>query len=156
VLLAPELERAGIELKIEPLAAVFVACSAGVYMSLLGNLVRNAIKYMGNSGPERRITVRVTQRANTVRTEVLDTGPGIPSELHPSLFEPYFRGATRGEAGLGLGLATVRKLALGHGGAVGLASELGHGSAFWFDLPLAGLDLPEPSLHDTIELSAMH
>lgn len=128
---------ARIELVVEEVPSVLVACNTGVYLSLLGNLVRNAVKYMGDSR-ERKIVIRVSRENGQVKTEVRDTGPGIPEEALPSIFEPYFRGPTAGQAGLGLGLATVKKLAEGHGGSVGATSVRGAGSVFWFTLPLAG------------------
>ncbi|MFL5358690.1 ATP-binding protein [Archangium sp.] len=134
---AAEVERAGIDLHYEPIPPVLVACSTGVYLSLIGNLVRNAIKYMGDV-PTRRITLRLREEGPFIRTEVSDTGPGIAPELLPSLFEPYFRGQRGGPDGLGLGLATVKKLAEGHGGRVGVTSERGKGSTFWFELHRAG------------------
>jgi signal transduction histidine kinase len=133
-----ELERARIELRVEPGPDVLVACSTGVYLSLVGNLVRNAIKYMGQRD-ERRITIRVRELSTYIRTEVIDSGPGIAPEVLPRIFEPYFRATNTGQAGLGLGLATVRKLVEGHGGHVGVESKPGIGSTFWFDLPLAGV-----------------
>ncbi|WPB80367.1 ATP-binding protein [Archangium violaceum] len=134
---AAEAEQAGIELQSEPVPSVLVSCSTGVYLSLLGNLVRNAIKYMGDA-PSRRITLRLSEAGAFVRTEVIDTGPGIATEKLPALFELYFRGQRGGADGLGLGLATVKKLAEGHGGRVGVTSEWGKGSTFWFELPRAG------------------
>ena len=91
------LEQAGIDLHSEPVPPILVSCSTGVYMSLLGNLVRNAMKYMGDVAL-RRVTVRVVDAGGFIRTEITDTGPGIAPELLPSLFEPYFRGASRGAA----------------------------------------------------------
>ncbi len=136
--LLPEAERLGIELELERVPPVLVACSTGVYLSLVGNLVKNAMKYMGPR-PVRRITVRVRDEGAAVRTEVIDTGPGIPAKSAEALFQPYFRlTPDRGAEGLGLGLATVKKLAEGHGGRVGVTSELGRGSTFWFTLPRAG------------------
>jgi signal transduction histidine kinase len=130
-------ESLGIELQFETAPEVMVACSRGVYLSLLGNLVRNAMKYMDEQEP-RRIVVRVELDRSYVLTSVSDTGPGISSESLDHLFEPYFRGTARGRDGLGLGLATVKKLAEGHGGKVGVRSALGEGSTFWFALPHAG------------------
>jgi signal transduction histidine kinase len=130
-----EAEPRGIELDLQPVAPVMVACGAGVYLSLVGNLVRNAIKYMGDS-PTRRISLRVAEEGSMVRTEVIDTGPGIAAENLGSLFQAYFRAG--GKEGLGLGLATVKKLVEGHGGAVGVTSEIGKGSTFWFTLHRAG------------------
>jgi signal transduction histidine kinase len=137
----PEAEAAGIELRAEPVPPVLVACSTGVYLSLLGNLVRNSIKYMGDS-TTRRITVRVVDENGIVRTEVSDTGPGIASENLPVLFDPYFREHRTPAEGLGLGLATVKKLAEGHGGGVGVSSERGKGTTLWFTLPRAGTSSP--------------
>jgi signal transduction histidine kinase len=146
--IAPDAEHARIEMKFEPAPPVFVACSTGVYLSLLSNLVRNAIKYMGDV-TTRCITVRVTHNGDIVRTAVADTGPGIPPENLPSLFEPYFRGH-RGENGLGLGLATVKKLAEGHKGRVGVWSERGQGSLFWFELPQADAPIQTPAKSDRL------
>jgi signal transduction histidine kinase len=137
--IGPDAESAHIDLRFEPAPPVLVACSKGVYLSLASNLIRNALKYMGDAA-NRRITVRVTAEGENVRTEVSDSGPGIPEEKLPWLFDPYFR-ADRGKDGLGLGLATVKKLAEGHNGAVGVTTAVGRGSTFWFLLPKAGSDI---------------
>jgi signal transduction histidine kinase len=144
--LSQEAERARIALHIEPAPAVLVACSVGVYLSLLGNLVRNAVKHMGDT-PTRTIDVRVLERAGIVRTEVTDSGPGIAKHELASLFRPYFRTtASRGRDGLGL--ATVKKLAEGHGGSAGVSSVVGKGSTFWFELPRAGAASEAPARSD--------
>lgn len=136
--LQTDAQRAGIVLEADAVPPVLVAGSLGVYLSVLGNLVRNAIKYMGEA-PLRRIRIRVLDEGDRVRTEVIDTGPGIRADLLPSLFEPYFRAAGDVQRdGLGLGLATVKKLTEGHGGTVGVRSVPGEGSTFWFTLPRAG------------------
>jgi len=101
----------------------------------MANLLNNAIKYMGDDGHERRVTVRVRDLGQRARVEVADTGPGIPRELLPTLFEPYVRGATGGKPGIGLGLATVKRIAQTHGGRAGVESTPGKGSCFWFELP---------------------
>jgi len=124
-----------IDLAVEPVPSCAVACSAGVLTSLMANLLNNAIKYMGEDGHERRITVRVRDVGQLARVEVADTGPGIPRELLPTLFEPYVRGATGGKPGIGLGLATVKRIAQTHGGRAGVESTPGEGSCFWFELP---------------------
>lgn len=139
-----EAEHAGIEIEFRPGTPAFVACSPGVYMSLVSNLVRNAIKYMGSS-PTRRITVSISSEGSMVRTEVADTGPGIKEQHLDSLFEPYFRGRSAEREGLGLGLATVKRLAESHHGRVSVRSTPGKGSAFWFELPRAGA--PEARNH---------
>jgi signal transduction histidine kinase len=133
----PAAERAGVDLRVEPLPPVAVACSPGVLTSLVSNLVHNAIKYAGvRAGAS--ITVRARDGRDAVRVEVEDTGPGIAPDALQDIFLPYVRGPTGGKDGLGLGLATVRRLAEAHGGRAGVRSVLGEGSVFWFELPTAG------------------
>ncbi len=113
-----------------------VACAPGVLGSLLQNLVRNAVKYIGE-GEVKRIEVAALDKGTSVRVEVADTGPGLPEGKERVVFEPYVRGRTDG-AGLGLGLATVKRLCEGHGGSTGVTSRPGEGCTFWFELPKAG------------------
>jgi len=142
--LRPAAERAGIDLCVEGVAACHTGCSAGVLTSVLSNLMQNALKYMGDS-PERRIRLRAREAGTFVRVEVEDTGPGVPPDALGDIFLPYVRGPTHGRDGLGLGLATVRRLCEAHGGQVGVRSELGRGSTFWFELPrVAGPVAPAP------------
>lgn len=124
----------GIEVTAESFAPCSVACSPGILTSLLSNLLRNAVKYMGDRD-ERRVTVRVFDRQSAVRFEVADTGPGVPEHLCEGIFEPYVRGLTSGQPGIGLGLATVKRITQTHGGNAGVRSIVGRGSVFWFDLP---------------------
>lgn len=131
----PAAEAEGIELTVEPVASCRAACSAGVLTSILSNLVQNAVKYMAHGAATRRITVRAEPRAGLVHVEVEDTGPGIPPDSAQRIFLPYERGASDGKGGLGLGLATVRRLCESHGGRAGVRPRPGRGSVFWFELP---------------------
>jgi signal transduction histidine kinase len=124
------------EIEIEPFPSCAVACSAGVLSSLLANLMGNAAKYLSDSSV-RKITVRVAEAGGAVRVEVEDTGPGVPAGLEEAIFEPYVRAAGATQAGIGLGLATVRRLCVAHGGAAGVRSSPGRGSVFWITLPPA-------------------
>jgi signal transduction histidine kinase len=130
---------ASIELTIAPAPPIEVPCAVGVLTSIVENLVRNAVKYMGSS-PVRRVVVRSVARAGIARIEVEDTGPGLPSDLHRKIFEPFFRGPDTGIAGTGLGLATVKRLAESHGGRAGVESSVGRGSVFWVELPAVPLE----------------
>jgi signal transduction histidine kinase len=125
---------ASVELSLHPLEPCAVACSPGVLMSLTTNVVRNAIKHMGES-TVRRVEVSVVALGDRRRVQVADTGPGISLALRERIFEPFARGETT-SSGVGLGLATVKRLAEAHGGRADFRSEPGHGSLFWFDLPV--------------------
>jgi signal transduction histidine kinase len=119
---------------VPPNAAMLVSCSPGVLVSMASNFVTNAIKYIGDA-PIKRIMICARDVGRAVRVEVSDTGPGIVPELRMRLFDPYVRGADSTIPGLGLGLATVRRLAEAHGGCVGVQANPEGGSLFWFELP---------------------
>jgi PAS domain S-box-containing protein len=98
------------------------------------NFVNNAIKYAPNS---QTINLNVSLQNEMVRIEVTDKGPGIPAERLPHLFERYYRADYTGiqYSGLGLGLYICADIIKRHGGKIGVDSELGKGSTFWFTLP---------------------
>ncbi len=131
----PAAEDKEVELRIEEAPSLTVACSPGVLTSIVTNLVGNALKYIGRP-PVRLIQIRVREVGQMMRIEVEDTGPGIAPELRGKVFDPYVRAADSTIPGLGLGLATVRRLAEAHGGAVGIeATASKAGSLFWVALP---------------------
>lgn len=133
--LQDEAEAARVDVQFEPGPELHAACDRGCVTSLVQNLVRNAIRYMGEA-TRRVVTVRVQSTGRLVRVEVQDTGPGIPEAICRKLFQPFVRGTTA-VPGLGLGLATVKKLSEGYGGRAGCESSSGEGSTFWFELPRA-------------------
>jgi signal transduction histidine kinase len=133
--MVPQASAADELLVVEKLDAVELSCNEGLICSAVSNLLRNAINYTSESA-ERRIAVRVVDGGDTGRFEVEDTGPGISDELAGHIFDPYVRGAeARAKPGLGLGLATVRRVIEAHGGRVGVTSAVGQGSCFWFEVP---------------------
>ena len=117
-----------------------VACSAAVLTSIVQNLVSNALKYMGER-TVRRIDVHASRAGERVRIEVADTGPGIPAKLQPTIFEPFVRGPQENVSGMGLGLATVKRLVKAHGGEITVRSVPGKGTTFCVELP--GAPVPE-------------
>ncbi|HET7752688.1 MAG TPA: HAMP domain-containing sensor histidine kinase [Anaeromyxobacteraceae bacterium] len=131
----PAADAAGIELRVEGVSPCRVRCSVGVLTSVISNLVQNAVKHMDEHRPTRRIALRAEDRGDVVHFEVEDTGPGIAPELLSDIFLPYVRGPNRGTEGIGLGLATVKRLCEAHGGTAGVRSSVGQGSVFWFELP---------------------
>jgi len=99
------------------------------------NLIDNAIKYTPSGGS---INLILADRGNDVQVKVIDTGIGIPAEDLPRVFERFFRvdrARSRRMGGTGLGLAIVKHVVEAHGGTVGVESQLGKGSTFFFTLP---------------------
>ena len=131
-------------LLLEELPSAVVQCEAGVLTSVVSNLVHNANKYVGK-GKSSWVKVRARELADAVRIEVEDNGPGLSAELACRAFEPYVRGPeARAETGIGLGLATVRRIAQAHHGQVGVDRAPGGGCLFWFELPKGPPPAPKP------------
>jgi signal transduction histidine kinase len=73
-----------------------------------------------------------------VRIEVEDTGPGLAPGFEERAFEPYVQATHRKKtSGIGLGLATVKRMTQAHAGRVGVVSRPGVGCTFWVELPLS-------------------
>ena len=82
------------------------------------------------------ITLRGREVDGCFCFEVEDTGPGLPPGAEAQVFAPFVRlPEAKGKAGIGLGLATVKRLVEANGGEVGVASPPGDGARFWFTLP---------------------
>jgi signal transduction histidine kinase len=133
--LEPQAAAARVRIEVSETPACSVACAPGVLSSIVMNLVSNAIKYMPPDAELRVVSVRTRVEGAWVRIEVADTGAGLPAAVHERIFEPYVRVDQR-QPGLGLGLATVRRLVDAHRGQVGVQSQEGTGALFWVALPL--------------------
>jgi signal transduction histidine kinase len=110
-----------------------VSADADRIQLVFTNLLQNAIRHSPRGGT---ISVRAFVTNGWVRFEVSDAGPGIPKEYQQAIFEKYFQmpGAPTGGAGLGLFIA--KEIVQAHGGEMGVESEPGMGSTFWFKLPV--------------------
>lgn len=99
------------------------------------NMVNNAVKYAPNS---KQIYLNIEKQEDFVKISVKDAGPGVPKDKQEHLFERYYRTDTSGyqNSGLGLGLYISAEIVRKHGGEIGIDSEPGMGSTFWFTLPL--------------------
>ena len=125
-------------------AAAEVFCDSKAVHQLFGNLLDNAIKYSPEAG-QIQVGARASSDGEFVEFWVHDAGPGIPADELPRLFERFYRvdkARSRELGGTGLGLSIVKHLAKAHGGDVGVSSEVGKGSRFWFTLPVQDLGLP--------------
>ena len=99
------------------------------------NLIANAIKFTPKDG---KIIVEAKTDASKATISVEDTGPGIPKEFHEKIFEKFGTVEARKEGSktsTGLGLAFCKLAIEMHGGKIGVESEVGKGSRFWFTLP---------------------
>ncbi len=105
--------------------------------TVISNLFSNALKFTPAGGTVRLETFHTADR---VWVSVTDSGIGIDEAQHSRVFERFVQvdgSSSRQFAGTGLGLALAKELVELHGGQIHLRSELGRGSRFWFDLPLA-------------------
>jgi PAS domain S-box-containing protein len=122
-----------LEVEIEPGAEIIKADPDALHQ-VLTNLFENSLRYTPRGG---RIVCRSRPEENGVALSVSDTGPGIPLEHLPRIFERFYRAdqsRSRAEGGTGLGLAIVKHLVEAHGGRVHAESERGAGTTVtcWF------------------------
>ena len=129
-----------------PLGSLALFSDKNLLLTLLRNLVGNAVKYTARGG----VLVSIRRRKDRALIQVWDTGIGIAPEQSDSIFEEYFQvgNPERDRAkGVGLGLSIVRRLSKLLGIAVGLRSRQGKGSVFELAVPLADEpDMPAPAM----------
>jgi len=119
---------------------VYIRGNRDRLMQALSNLIGNAVKFTPENGTiETGIDFSTREGNEAARVYVKDNGPGIPPQYHEKLFEKFQQGdkLVRDKSqGSGLGLALVKDVIEAHDGRVGLASEPGEGSTFFFFLPV--------------------
>jgi signal transduction histidine kinase len=134
----PEASRRGISVQVGlPFGPLPLNGDAIRLTQALGNLVENALKYAGPGGWVH-VDVAPAQMGN-YELAVTDSGPGIPPDVLPRVFERYFRVEGRtsgGPGGMGLGLAIARAIVLAHGGELAAESPGGSGARFVLRLPV--------------------
>ena len=138
VLLEREMRRyrVRVEMRLEQVPEAIA--NAGQIQQVLTNLLINARQAMPNGG-RVFIVLRYDHAADTVDLTVRDTGPGIPQDQLPRIFEPYYSTKSgpdaSGKGGTGLGLATCRDIIEAHDGRIRVESTVGKGTAFTLKLP---------------------
>ena len=132
-------DRRGIAIQ-RPLFDVQIDCDKQRIVQVLVNLLSNAIKFAQQNG---EIGIEFEDRPTEVTIKVRDDGPGIDTATAEKIFERFSQGENpkdknetdRAKKGTGLGLAICKAIVAGHDGRIGVESELGKGSVFWFTLP---------------------
>lgn len=131
-------------------AANRILGDANRLQQVIWNLLSNAVKFTPGGG---RVQIKLKRTDSHVRIIVSDTGAGIPSEFLSHVFEPFRQAdgtITRGQAGLGLGLAIARRLVEMHGGEISAASEgEGQGASFTVTIPIVAVQTTLATLIDS-------
>ncbi len=104
---------------------------------VLVHLIENAAKYSPDGAPIR-ITAEAKDKDQTLTINIADRGPGIDDFEQSLVFEKFYRGRNQRVQvhGTGMGLAICKAIVEAHGGRLGVTSQLGHGSVFYFSLPV--------------------
>jgi signal transduction histidine kinase/DNA-binding response OmpR family regulator len=146
--LHPLISRKGHILEKHPAQGLSVRADGTRLKQILMNLIGNAVKFTPEGG---KIELAARRIGDVVRLEVRDSGPGIPPEEQKRIFEAFYRMTQNAKAaeGSGLGLAITQRLVELHGGKLGLESQVGSGSCFFFTLPF--VESFEPRAEQQIE-----
>lgn len=129
----PLAAKRNISIELESVALSLMAqCDRDRVSQILSNLIGNALKFTPKAG---LITLRALQIDAHIQVEVSDSGPGIPPELHKTIFERFSQIGHKDRRGLGLGLFISTMLVEAQGGRIWADSKVGVGSTFCFTLP---------------------
>ena len=127
-----------------PHQSIHITGDSDRLIQVFTNLIQNAIKFTPSKGT---IEVQVAlDSPETLAITISDSGPGIPDDLVPRLFEPFFQGHRQQEIGckgLGLGLSIVQNLVHLHGGTIQVQTHMKQGASFKVSLPIKALSHTE-------------
>ena len=160
VLFEPSCDAKGLDLRLEIDAALpdLVLGDNVRLRQILNNLVGNAVKFTTHGAVALRVELIPTgDRPDAVRFAVADTGIGIAPDAQASLFDPFVQADQSSDTrlrGSGLGLSITRRLVELMGGQIGLRSELGRGSQFWFVVDLPATDL-QPAKAEAVQAAQL-
>jgi signal transduction histidine kinase len=126
-------DQARIQLYVErEMGLPLVSGDVGLIERVLENLLGNAIRHTPEGG---QVTVSTQGGRAGLRVEVRDTGPGIPSEEIPLIFDRFYRSGAGHHEGAGLGLAIAKRIVELHAGTLDVRSRVGEGTVMAFNLP---------------------
>ncbi len=132
----PQLRAAELTVTVEPSGPAFVRADADRLHQAIGNLLANAARYCR---PGDGVTLTVSVEHGHAVLRVVDTGPGIPPDELPHIFDRLWRGrAAEQVSGSGIGLALVREIVSSHGGTIEATSAPGEGTTITIRLPATG------------------
>jgi two-component system, sensor histidine kinase and response regulator len=115
---------------------VMVRCDRELMRRVLTNIGTNAVKFVPDNG---RVKFDIQKDDAGIKVLIIDNGPGIPKEYHAKIFEKFGQVEIRQQRKMystGLGLTFCKLAVEAHGGKIGIESEVGSGSTFWFTLPV--------------------
>ncbi len=126
-------ERDGFKFIFEKDTTATVKADVQKIEQVLYNFINNAVNYTGD---DKTVRIKLTDKADKVKIEIIDTGAGIDKKMLPLIFERYYRDkkAERETVGTGLGLSIVKEILKLHGFPFGVSSSEGKGSTFWFEM----------------------
>ena len=128
-------EQDGYEFVFEASENVTVLADETKITQVVYNLINNAVLY---TGEDKKVLMRQTVADGKTTISVIDTGPGIPEDEIPNIWNRYYRAShhRRAAIGTGLGLSIVKSILDMHRLSYGVESTLGMGSRFWFSVPV--------------------
>ena len=113
-----------------------IRCDRNIIQRVITNLIGNAVKFTPDSGTVRLLLEKIGQ---SVKISISDNGPGISPEYHEKIFEKFGQVEMQNKKrkySTGFGLTFCKLAVEAHGGTIGVESEIGEGSTFWFRLPI--------------------
>lgn len=113
---------------------ITVACDRDRISQVLSNIIGNAIKFTPSGGT---VTLAFTRSEHGIQISIADTGPGIASDLHKTIFSRFWQIGKNDRRGLGLGLYISKMIVEAHFGKIWIDSKIGHGSVFCVTLPMS-------------------
>jgi two-component system sensor histidine kinase HydH len=132
--LRPRLEAARIHIELDAPGGIVARADGEKMRQVIVNLIENALEALREADGPRRLMVVVSGEDGMARLQVGDTGPGVPAEALPRLFEPFF---SLKPTGTGLGLAIAKRTIDAHGGRITAEAGPGNGLRIDLEVPLA-------------------